>query len=238
MRYVLLLFALMGVLGTYPIRANDLILETGSASGVLIGTELFVDGELEGLLGDAIALSAGDQRLRFKGKYGYSFEIFLKVSKGSARILKHGADRWEDCIDGVVDRHAVRDWPLPQVSPQGGKGTSFWKLTIPDPVYTLNPGSKTECRISSSFLTMKQLGKVELLLSSVPRKAVVYINNKKQGTTDLSLVVPFLEREKQISILMRKLGYVNCSRKITLPASGKIPVKCSLEALPKPANRP
>ena len=223
---------LLGLLANGPLLSEDVAVEINSNSPTLVGTELLVDGDFVGVVGDVFRLPPGNYQASFQGKYRYEFSITLKVSQSSVQLIKNEARRWSHCVDGQVDRHTVKTWPSPEVRKIDAKGFTFWTVTFDEPQYEGYVEKQSVCHESPGLLMLRSLGSITLNLSSVPPGAAIYIQGKEEGATDKKLVVPFREREDAIRVVIRKPGYVSCATKIPLPASGIQEVHCALVAVP------
>jgi hypothetical protein len=212
--------------------AAEVPVEVNSKSGGMTGTAFLLDGEFAGYLGDVVHLPQGKHKVSFQGNYKYWLEMDFDVTD-TVRVVKNEAHRWSSCIDRHVDKHTVKNWPPPEVRKVQAAGMTWWTVVFREPEYAGSIDAQSGCDEDASILTLKTLGSVTLNLSSVPPGAAIFIQGKERGITDKALVVPFLEREAKIRVVLRKKGYVNCAKEIPLPSVGVEKVSCSLVAVPK-----
>jgi len=224
--------SILFLLAASRLSAAGIPVEVNSKNGGMTSTAFLLDGEFAGYLGDVVRLPQGKHKVSFQGNYKYWFDMDFDVTDG-VRAGKNEAHRLSSCIDRHVDKHTVKSWPPPEVRKVRAAGLTWWTVVFMEPEYAGSSDAQSGCDENSSLLTLKTLGSLTLNLSSVPPKAAIFIQGKESGITDKALVVPFLERETKIRVVLRKKGYVNCAKEIPLPSGGVQKVSCSLVAVPK-----
>jgi hypothetical protein len=207
-----------------------------SMDGRLRGQSVTDNGNLIGLVGDAISLAPGKHQLRLPAQHGYSLHIGLAVDASGARVVSHAAT---PRFCGMV--HEVT-WVEPFVATFGKKGQAAemspdrtWvgaALRISTPTFGAQL-RKAECPSPRALSCDEKHSTVRF--TSNPAGAQIWIDDKMQEyPTPATLSVPYCRGRETVRVMLRTPGMVTCPQDIKLRDAATVDVGCTLRTVVEP----
>ncbi|HVR38117.1 MAG TPA: PEGA domain-containing protein [Thermoanaerobaculia bacterium] len=215
----LFILAVAGIAGAAPpaLRIGDPKTKGFSSPvGVSAGRQWW--GEIA-QFGEVLDLTAGSYELLLRYP-PHSLYLNIVVSGTDVKVTKWREGE-ADC--GVTIRDKVADWT---VTVRQNKG--IVELQIPPPSLEKTPYERrSDCSLGD-WTTVKN---ISISVSSEPKGADIFLDKRKIGVTDATIVAPLVEYRDGIYVTVRKTGFATCIRRVDASAT-TADAKCQLRLLP------
>ena len=198
-----------------------------SNGNMLKQSQLTIDGNFLGIIGDFVDLQDGVYRISLDAPREYRLQFTLLINGNTLKV-----ESTQHTPGDCAERFKI-NWPRPTVA-DSGQYQDVKVIVLSDPEFGRSTGHPDRCSMGGMAGCLER--KIIMKVESEPSGAEIWIGEKKMPfLTNTTLSVPYCEDESSKEIMFRMDRKINCKQTIQLSPDAKVLVACKFSE-PDPIN--